>query len=312
MQPVVYFDQNIWIELAKTYYGKNSDQKIVQLCKNIIQKSEKEEVIFPLSLVHMIETHHATNDKRRNKLIDFMLKVSRGYIIYPINVVRQFEIEVVSMKIMGLPTVDINDLIVKKGGTAFFRAEGRIQGNAPDLVKNEILQFTESDDFLRHMVKNPNLFKDKIDHFNHTEEVNKIRESYLELVKDKKMRENYLLFINFKETVATDIIKNCYSRGMRENNMWLRGWNESRFVHFCKSIPTFYVLFYLSYRSEMYTNRQIDSHDFYDKVGLSVAIPYSNIVVCEKMFASIAKQQKLDEDYNTIILSSLQDLNNYI
>ncbi|MEZ5334253.1 MAG: hypothetical protein R2741_02915 [Methanolobus sp.] len=187
MQQVVYFDQNIWIELAKTYYGKNSDQKIVQLCKKIIQKSEKEEIIFPLSLVHMIETHHATNEKRRNELIDFMLKVSRGYIIYPINVVRQFEIKVASRKIMGYPTtVDITELIIKKGGAAFFGAKGRIEANAPDFVKEEILQFTESEDFLRHMAKHPNLFKEEFDLFKHSEEINKTRKSYLELIKDKR------------------------------------------------------------------------------------------------------------------------------
>jgi hypothetical protein len=107
------------------------------------------------------------------------------------------------------------------------------------------------------------------------------------------------------------IIKICCESGIYN---FFKGWNEKELMDFIKEIPTFYVLFNLSYQNEKNYNRRINRNDIYDISSLSIAIPYCDIVVTEKHFASIAKSVKLDEIYNTIILrwSSIDELEKYL
>ena len=54
--------------------------------------------------------------------------------------------------------------------------------------------------------------------------------------------------------------------------------------------------------------KDIEDNDLYDIVSLAMAIPYCDIVVGEKRFISIAKNQKLDKLFDTkLILSSHLD-----
>ena len=56
----------------------------------------------------------------------------------------------------------------------------------------------------------------------------------------------------------------------------------------------------------------MQKNDLNDILAFSMAIPYCDIVIGEKMFISLAKQAHLDKIYNTIILSSIKELDKYI
>jgi hypothetical protein len=58
----------------------------------------------------------------------------------------------------------------------------------------------------------------------------------------------------------------------------------------------------------MQFDRPLEVNDLADVWGLSLAIPYSDIVVTEKMMAAFAKQSKLDSICKTKILTSVYDL----
>jgi len=78
------------------------------------------------------------------------------------------------------------------------------------------------------------------------------------------------------------------------------------------SIPTALCEFTLLFYRDQQLQRSIKANDIEDIWHLALAIPYSDIVVTERMWTSISKQAKLDQKCNTIILSSIQDLNEYL
>jgi hypothetical protein len=54
--------------------------------------------------------------------------------------------------------------------------------------------------------------------------------------------------------------------------------------------------------------RPIHRNDFKDVLGLSVAMPYCNLVVSENHWGHMAKALKLDEKYDTVLITDARDL----
>ena len=83
---------------------------------------------------------------------------------------------------------------------------------------------------------------------------------------------------------------------------------KSEIVKTYESVATLDVNINLSFVNNNNNNREISPNDLIDIDSLSVAIPYSDVVVCEKYMANIALQKKLNEKYNTVITTSLDEL----
>lgn len=88
--------------------------------------------------------------------------------------------------------------------------------------------------------------------------------------------------------------------------------NQKEILELLDNIPTALCLFTLIFERDQQLQRPIQANDFNDIWFLSLAIPYSDIVVTEKMWTSISKRTKLDVKCNTIILSSIKELEEYI
>ncbi len=73
-----------------------------------------------------------------------------------------------------------------------------------------------------------------------------------------------------------------------------------------------YTTFCLTDERDRLGDRSINKNDIYDIAAFSIAIPYCDIVIGEKMFISIAKDRKLDALYDTKLGSSLEDLYEFL
>ncbi len=188
-------------------------------------------------------------------------------------------------------------------------ATATIQGNIPEDLKNSMIEWVNSPEALTMLSKFNEIF-DKDDSFiEATEGIEKERSTYTR-IKDPQRRYKVILAKNIIAVLSPTIAKICHELGIY--NSIFEGWNEKEMMDFIKEIPTFYVLFNLSYWSENNYNRRIKRNDLYDISFLSIAIPYCDIIVTEKMFGSIAKDVKLDEIYHKVILSSIDDLEKHI
>ena len=59
------------------------------------------------------------------------------------------------------------------------------------------------------------------------------------------------------------------------------------------------------YHKNLQSNAEIN--DMYDMAHLSVAVPYCDIVVCDKKMKSALRQSKLAQKYQTTVFSSLSE-----
>lgn len=323
LQKIVYLDQNIWINLAQVYYGVKNDVDSLNLCKIILQKLESDDLIIPLSVVHLIEAHHIQNNERRDRLIEFMLKISRGNTIIPFNNNKiEAEIRQAICKRIGHPTIDLKDFIFGKGIQGIFGGrptfefpkslkEGQIK-QWEDL-KEKWDKWLESPEALSLISKNHEIFKKINDKENSDliDEIEKVRSEYNK-VKDKKLGYKVFLLKNFKAVLSPRITKICAEIGISEESVFLETWTEEDWMNFIQEIPSFYILFNLSYWSEKNLNRPIQENDLNDVYSLTISLPYCDIIACEKMFASIANQTKLDEIYSTNIVTSIGELEQFI
>jgi len=323
LQKIVYLDQNIWIYLSQIYYGVKNDTDISKVCETILKKSDSSELIFPLSAVHLIETHHIQDNERRERLIEFMLKVSKGYTIIPFNNNRiETEIRQAIYKRIGYPTINLRDFVIRKGISGmlgskpdieFPRSLNKEQIKQMSDLKHQMVEWLNSPDALSWIFKHHEIFNkiNEKDYSNLINEIEKIRSEYNKVI-DKKLRYKVILLKNYAGVVSPRAMKICDEIGISEESVFLETWTEEDWMNFMKEIPSFYILFNLSYWSEKNFNRPIKKNDLNDVYSLTISIPYCDIVVCEKMFASIAKQAKLDEIYPTIIVPSIGELEHYI
>ena len=59
-------------------------------------------------------------------------------------------------------------------------------------------------------------------------------------------------------------------------------------------------------------NRPVKVNHVYDIAHLAVALPYCDVVVCDKEMEHVVKQFKLDQRYGTSVFSNLDDALDYL
>ena len=133
----------------------------------------------------------------------------------------------------------------------------------------------------------------------------------LSKIKDNRCRRKAFLWANIFSTILPQLYA-----FLNEMNLPL-SLTEKIFGNydadvFLRKLPTALCEFMLMFQRDQQSNRPIQVNDSYDIWHLTLAIPYSDIVVTEKMWTTIAKNTKLDKICNTLILSSIDDLRDYL
>jgi hypothetical protein len=177
---IIYLDQNIWIFFSDSYY-ENKDMKIKRICEKVIKASESNSSIFPLSLNHLIESHHGQDPEKRDKLIDFMLKISKGYTIPTFTSVIEAEIKNATLKKLGYQTSNIKDFVIQKGSSNMYGATGTIQGNIPEGLKNLMIEWINSPEALIPLSKSRKIFYKDDSFIEAIEKIEKERSTYKEV-----------------------------------------------------------------------------------------------------------------------------------
>jgi len=91
---------------------------------------------------------------------------------------------------------------------------------------------------------------------------------------------------------------------------WKRG-NDSEAVQFLQNFATSYCFAELQYRRDI-GHSSFDGSDVRDLLALAVAIPYSDVVMCDKEFADLAQQAGVDDAFDTVVTPDLTELPRYI
>lgn len=126
------------------------------------------------------------------------------------------------------------------------------------------------------------------------------------MIKDNTLRFRAGAASFFNDVILPDLFPIAHRLGLRPETVL--GKSLEDITAFFQTMPTAYCLFTLSQCRDQNMQRPIKKTDMYDIWALSIAIPYCDIVLADSMFASIAKQAKLDKIYNTVILNSPEEL----
>ena len=85
--------------------------------------------------------------------------------------------------------------------------------------------------------------------------------------------------------------------------------NKTTTISNIETLPGFNIYNRLVF--ELYNNphKEVHQHDFNDLAYLRVAVPYCDIVICEKYWRDRVMYHKLHEKYQTDVRANLLDLN---
>jgi hypothetical protein len=314
---IVYLDQKGWIDLAKIHYGAPSKEK--ELVERILEGSDEGKLVFPLSISHLDETMRISNARRRNQLASLMAEVSKGYAFQPyVRLVIHVEVLNIVLRKLGLPAQNVRDLVLGRGISNLIGGKpqlilkrGAKSLELPQEIKKKLSERLESTETIELALKQKRPrsldkgMKESI------EKMEKIR-GELARIKDNDLRKRLFLARNLSEMVLPELAKILYENRLPADFVIKEKPTREDIYGFLDSVPTALCFLTLIYQRDQQFQRPIEMNDFNDIWFLTLAIPYSDIVVTEKMFASIAKRAKLDRKCKTVILTSISELGVYV
>lgn len=307
MGKIVYLDQKAWIDLAKS---NNETQDFV------LNASETGSAIFPLSIIHAEETSRISDPKRRRKLASLMVKISKGYSFSPyVTVNIEGEVKQLVMEKLGLPITDLDKQILGKGICHLIGARPRIEWGETGIdldvskkLEKELIGLLDSPKCLLLALTSGRMPKSyrKLD-IEAVARMEKIRKELLQ-IKDNTLRRRFV-FAKFLSDFMTPILAKVSAEMKLSMDFIIsKNWTEEEFRGFLDRVPTALCLFTLLLERDQQLQRPIQANDLNDIWALSLALPYSHIVVTENMWTSISRQTKIDKKCGTIILTSIEEL----
>lgn len=75
---IVYLDQNKWIDLARSFHGRDADPDLAESLAYLLSARQSNSAAFPLSAVHYMELYRIRSIPRRHRLGQLMWRLSEG------------------------------------------------------------------------------------------------------------------------------------------------------------------------------------------------------------------------------------------
>lgn len=246
-----------------------------------------------------------------------MVKISKGYSFQPYTqFTLRAEIRNVVLTRLGLSPVDIRKLILKQGISNMVGAKATLKPKrgAPPLPEHlmaELLKLTESSEALEILLREGSSKDLDSTRKSDIETMERIRQN-LWKVKDNNLRYRVFMAINITDMILPELGKITIEWKLPPDLIIKKNLTRKDVEALLVELPTALCLFTLIYYRDQQISRPIQANDFNDIWFLTLAIPYSDIVVTERMWTSIAIGSKLDKKCKTKVFSSVYNLCQYL
>jgi hypothetical protein len=214
----------------------------------------------------------------------------------------------------GLASIDMGKYVFGKGighlvGAVPEIVSGKGAQELPAQLKQELLDLLDRPESLYSILTGLHKIPRSIQALDVevTKTMEHIRKERSE-IKDNKLRRRVEFARFLRDIIVEKLAKVLFKMNLPKDSIIKSGWSEREFREFLNSIPTALCLFTLTLERDQQLHRPIPVNDINDIWALSLAIPYSNIVVTENMWSSISRQSKLDVLCNTIIVPTIDEL----
>lgn len=310
---IVYLDQNKWIELARVHAGRVSAGPIATLYAQLISAVERGQVLFPLSVSHILETSKRNDPDSRGHVAETQAKLSRGYVYRSRTGRLEVEIRTTLHRLFGTKAPDLppNWAIAHGFLQAFEPMDALIASPTEVQRMARINAFIDPADQYVDYIKNQDDTLRRIAHA-------KLAASTMDLVSRIEARRTRLtgesvdlrrraysvqLFMDHQDSIIRIL------NGLGYSLEQLRAIGDLAMRSLIEEVPTLNVEAEMAARLESKTGI-IYPNDVFDMQSFYTAIPYSSRIVAEKGAISRARQAKLDVRYQVALSQSLNDLLN--
>ncbi len=327
---LIYIDQNHWSKLERVYHEIERDSIVENLLEKIFDLKENGKIKILIDINRKIETSQRDIKETRERLTDLMLELSDGYFVLPFLVLEEFEIMNYFSRKLGIRQYNILDLAIGQEFQHLMVGEPSISSDEID--KDELNQINHK---IHELIQNPSFIKDifckpserddesKLKYIRDAENV-RIPLYSMETNRERKIYQTthdftHLMRKIFKTYKVTDDyigkipdIDRASNALMLRNNIPRNLGEYKDRLKFMKNFPMFYTHCTLIGFRDRDLRRQIQANDLIDIVSFVLPIVYFNVVVGETYFINLAKQAKLDSEYNSALFSKLLELKEYL
>ena len=310
----LYLDQNKWIDLARAHYGKPEGVKF-QPCLQIIRAAIKAgTLIVPFGVWNAIESMISGDEGRRKRLAEFMVDLSGNKTVSPENVVAPMEIVNATRQLFGMPATEApRKSLVHVGIIHAFGMGQEIQDAFPPILNAAFSAFMETPEATIKFLLDSGDKRDQIKAAQGGEarardifESDRAVTGNMSLV-ERQRAELFGLFSKNDE-YRTALETTLKAIGRTGAGFKAEMGSDEKLKQFVASIPNFDVFITLRIEREKDKDRKVDHNDIRDLDWLSVAVPYSNVIVSEQYWGKKAQTTGLAAKYSTVLLTDLQEL----
>lgn len=323
---LLYLDHNKWVELEGVSSKKDENAKIKSLLNTIKIKIKSNKLKIVANLTNFQETTQRKYKESRMDLAEYVMEFTDGHFFAPYVYLMDDEIRNYFKKKMGLAEIPLRERGMGKG--IEFLMGGMPKMKADSIDSKTLEQINK--DAKKHFIKNEfilSLFEmyntvDEEEKERYVKQSESVRKKLMRLPNDQE-RKKHQININFKNFFMPEIIRAMNAKDISTREGQLRviavGKNIPKNLQtykdrhkFMKSFPLMYANFCLSSYRDRDIKRKVKWNDMMDIVSLCFPIAYFDFVIAEKYFITLARQAKLDELYNTVLLTDLTELNEFL
>lgn len=325
----IYLDQNKWINLLQEREGDTPDHypDFSDALGFVEEYAEDDSVVFPIDSVRLQEAAARGDSDSRSTLYDYLWEISEGWGYAPVASVMVAECREAVRRRTGMGD-QLDDEVFGRGIT---HIEGfplhRIQHESGEWLLDQIddddidlaYEIAQSYEMYNEVISGEGL--EGLRELHDTGELAEILEGWDEEIKeeyaDTDRQRRASMVKHYAQIILPEFLEWWTQVGFQPLAVpvspedWAEYMRCGRDAEVAESFLREFGFHYCF--NELRFKRSIEDPEFSendvrDLHALSIAIPYSDIVVCENHFGNLALQSNLDEVFGTTILTDLSEL----
>jgi hypothetical protein len=323
----IYLDQNKWIDLARAVNGADGGERFDDARLILAAGVASDDLSLPLSSAHYMETQNRRDWNSRRRLGQTMLAFSKLQTVAPADALLLAELDRAIVSLYGASSQPPRPLRVFGSGVAHAFAEDFEPWRVPDEQRASIadpgaLERQANDLLQRAALLGPTSGMEAagipdFDPFSHLE----VGERYAE-AKEKLRAIRVAERWNSGErsmrvaraqaiTDHQEPIEGAMRRAGFSIDVLIDGEQEGMGA-FVEAVPTILTSSELERHRHVASQKPWERQDLNDIGALSVAIPYCDVVVTERLWTDAAERSELSEKFGTVVISDLADLTRHL
>lgn len=311
---IIFIDQNKWIDLARAASGKPEGAGFVELYKVLSIAVEFGQAILPLTTSHILETAKRNDPESRIALARVQAQLSKGSVYRSRKARILIEMRNALHKIFSEPLIRLpENWAVVPGFMQAFETFDTLtasheQARTSFLLNKHVDPAFQYLDYMKNQDDDKRRVAVKAFTTESTSLLKRIEERRAVMsgsnVDLRYRAYSAQLFLDHQEFVA----RMLGVIGHTVDDM--KALSDMAILNFMKNVPTLNVEAEIAARLEIQKGA-LELNDILDMGSIVTSTPYSNAIVAERDFISLARQAKLNEKYGVSLHTDIKELADY-